>query len=122
MASSKEAKIGTFWCFVCSLPTCLEFNISLLSVSYSKIVLLILLEQTAGKNSTQYQAARDKVFDTRNTFIQLESVQETAYRALAFFGFIEKNLFFNDIISLTDKEIPNNLLMDLNDEEKNIWD
>ncbi|WP_346770221.1 ABC-three component system middle component 5 [Bacteroides graminisolvens] len=59
----------------------------------------------------------NKVYDIRNTFSQLESVQETAYRALASFGFIENNLLFDDIIKLTNNPIPENLLFDLTDEE-----
>lgn len=59
----------------------------------------------------------NKVFDTRNTFAQLENVQEIAYHALASFGFIENDLLFNDIIKLTDKIIPDNLTADLTDRE-----
>lgn len=54
----------------------------------------------------------------RNTFSQLESVQETAYRALASFGFIENDLLFDDIIKQTNKLIPDNLLSNLNETER----
>lgn len=60
----------------------------------------------------------NKVFDTRNTFAQLQSVQETAYRALASFGFIDNDLLFDNIIKLTDKIIPTNLLANLTDKER----
>lgn len=59
----------------------------------------------------------NKVYDVRNTFSQLESVQETAYKALASFGFIENNSLFDDIIKLTNNSIPENLLFDLTDAE-----
>ena len=59
----------------------------------------------------------NKVYDIRNTFSQLESVQETAYRALAAFGFIDNDLLFDDILKLTDNSIPDNLLFDLTDTE-----
>lgn len=60
----------------------------------------------------------NKVYDMRNTFSQLESVQETAYRALASFGFIENDLLFDDIIKQTNKLIPDNLLSNLNETER----
>ncbi|KGN81827.1 hypothetical protein HW49_03840 [Porphyromonadaceae bacterium COT-184 OH4590] len=59
----------------------------------------------------------NKVYDVRNTFSQLESVQETAYRALASFGFIENGLLFDDIVKLTNNSIPENLLFELTDAE-----
>lgn len=59
----------------------------------------------------------NKVYDVRNTFSQLDSVQEAAYRALASFGFIENNLLFDDTIKLTHNLIPDNLLFGLTDIE-----
>lgn len=55
----------------------------------------------------------NKVYDMKNTFSLLESVQETAYRALASFGFIDNEMLFNEKIKLTNKPIPDDLLFDL---------
>ena len=59
----------------------------------------------------------NKVYDVRNTFSQLESVQEMAYRALASFGFIENSLLFDDIVKPTNNSIPEDLLFELTDAE-----
>jgi hypothetical protein len=59
----------------------------------------------------------NKIYDVRNTFAQLESVQETAYRALASFGFIENESLFDEKIKLASTEIPDNLLSNLTDIE-----
>lgn len=71
--------------------------------SYKKIV-----------TTTKY----NNVENPKYVFNQLDNVQKMAFRAIASFGFIDKDLFEKEIIKLNSKEIiPNNLIPDLKEYE-----
>lgn len=55
----------------------------------------------------------NKVDNPRYVFSQLENVQNVAFRAIASYGFIDKDLFDNDIIQISKIELPNDLLPEL---------
>lgn len=59
----------------------------------------------------------NKVDNPTYVFSQLESVQNMAFRAIASYGFINKDLFDKDIIKLNDIEFPKNLIPELQDIE-----
>lgn len=55
----------------------------------------------------------NKVDNPSYVFSQLENVQNIALRAIASFGFIDKDLFDKEIIQLNKVELPNDLLPEL---------
>lgn len=74
---------------------------------------------------TEYSAYKGLIKNTKYNQIenqkyvssQLENVQNIAFRAIASFGFIEKDLFEKEIIKLTSMQIPDKLIPDLNENE-----
>jgi len=55
----------------------------------------------------------NKVDNPSYVFSQLENVQNIALRAIASYGFIDKDLFDKDIIKLNNIEFPNGLIPEL---------
>lgn len=63
----------------------------------------------------------NRIENPRYVFSQLENVQNIAFRALASYGFIDKDLFEKDIIKVVIDIIPENLVPELKDYEVNYF-
>lgn len=59
----------------------------------------------------------NRIDDSKYVFNQLSAVQTIAFRAIASFGFIDKDLFDKGVIKLSDIEIPKDLVPNVKDYE-----
>jgi hypothetical protein len=59
----------------------------------------------------------NRIENPKYVFSQLENVQNIAFRAIASFGFIDKDLFEREIIQLTSTQIPEKLIPELSESE-----
>lgn len=60
----------------------------------------------------------NKVHDIKNTFLQLESVQELAFNAMISYTFIDRELYQDGEIKINKSIIPKELTFTLNDAER----